>query len=98
MKKIFALMIVLLSSRTLSANPVYAPQGSTWVKIESMEVMGSQINIRGYVEGSTTLYDGYVTEFEATSHCMRTIYMMMDKPGKFVAKLGEGTCTLKAAK
>jgi hypothetical protein len=100
MKNFFAILFLSsLVSQSLQANPVYAPDGSTWVKIESVETTDSQVNIEGYVQGSTVLHLGYASGFEATkSHCLRSFYLMMEKPGKYETKVNNGYCTLKVVK
>lgn len=99
MKKVFALTSFLVFSQALQADPVTAPPGSTWVKIESVEATFSQINIQGYVEGSTVLNAWSLTNPEpAFSHCLRSFYLMMEKPGKYAAIVNYDSCILKLAK
>lgn len=99
MKKFFPLIALSLFGQNLQADPVYAPDNSTWVKIESVEIIGStQINIQGYVEGSTVLNSFILQQFESNSHCLRSFYMMMEKPGKYTTRISSYSCSLQVAK
>jgi hypothetical protein len=99
MKKFFALMALSLFGQNLQADPVNAPENSIWVKIESIQVFGNtQIDIVGYVEGSTVLSSYVLQETGSNSHCLKSLYLMMEKPGKYTTRINYYTCTLQVAK
>jgi hypothetical protein len=99
MKKFLALIALSFFGQNLQADPVEAPNNSTWVKIEAIQVIGTTlINFQGYVEGSTVLNSFSVEERESNSHCLKSLYMMMEKPGKYMTRVGNYFCSLQVAK
>jgi hypothetical protein len=103
MKLFLALVFMIVMTQNLRAEPTNAPNGSTWTKLESLGDFNAATVVTGYVEGSSVLMQsqfgfGNLTP-DAKIHCIKSFYLMMEKPGKYQVMLNElSGCILKPAK
>lgn len=103
MKLFLALLPMIVMTQNLRAETTSAPYGSTWTKVETLADFNGFTVVTGYVEGSSVLMDsqfgfGNLTA-DAKSHCIKSFYLMMEKPGKYQVMLNEPSgCILKTAK
>lgn len=96
MIKFFFNLSLALSSTVLLAEIKYAPENSTWTRIESVQVSDNQIDFQGNITSSADLNASIIVlNPPMTDHCIRSMYMMLDKPGKYQLIASRQACTLK---
>ncbi len=103
MKVFLTLLSMIVMTQNLRAEPTNAPNGSTWTKLESLGDFNAGAVVTGYVEGSSVLMQSQFGLINLTTdakiHCIKSFYLIMEKPGKYHVMLNEFSgCILKPAK
>jgi hypothetical protein len=97
---VLAGLLFSLPAREAGAQATSSP----WMTVDGVEFTGAELRVTGVVEGESTpttrsayfLYEDPRT-LRAYDACQRALLLALGKPGRYLAKVGQGspTCAVK---